>query len=62
MNGQKQRGVLRSKSSGLSVGPVVYPRPASEDYVQALKEAGARESLLRAASAKPTSKGFFFGK
>jgi hypothetical protein len=38
--------------SGFNVGPRVYPQPISSDFAQALRNAGARESLVCAAEGK----------
>lgn len=34
--------------SGLSLGPAVQPRRVSQEYVEALEQAGARQSLVDA--------------
>ena len=51
----QQRIVARGKSSGFSVGRSVRPRQASASYIEALKQAGASKSLVRAMTAQPAA-------
>lgn len=44
------------KSSGFSCGPTRLPRSVSPEFLQGLRAAGARESLVRAVASKSGAK------